>query len=210
MNVTDVCNMALSYLGKGRIASLDDQSEQARQCKLFYEYTKQRLLREYTWGFAKRILKLAELDTINPFYDHVYSYPNHCIAVKRIFNCEDSKELDGSIRKVANLGRISDEREVFEVYMVSDNIRGIATNVKNAWCEYTYNVVDMNVCSSDFIEALTHMLAYEMALALTGNIQLKNSEYQQAMAVLTRAKYTSATEAHKEVERACGYFEGRA
>lgn len=210
MNVTDVCNMALSYLGKGRIASLDEQTEQARQCKLFFEYTKQRLLREYTWGFSKRILKLAELDTINPFYECVYAYPNNCVAIKRIFNCDDVKEADGSIRKVANLGSIADEREVFEIFMVSDNIRGIATNVANAWCEYTYDVVDMNVCSSDFIEALTHMLAYEMALALTGNMQLKNSEYQQAMSVLDRAKYTSATEGHKKVERPAGYFEARA
>ena len=210
MNITDVCNMALAYLGKGRIASIDEQTEQARQCKLFYDYTKQRLLREYTWGFAKRIVQLAELDTVNPFYKHVYAYPNECICVKRIFECADVYDENDKLRKVAVVDYTEAKREKYEVYMVSDNVRGIGCDVDKAWCEYAYDVVDLNVCSSDFIEALTHMLAYEMALALTGNMQLKNSEYQQAMAVLDRAKYTSAAEQHKEIKRSQGYFDARA
>lgn len=210
MNVVDVCNMALSYLGKGRIASLEESTEQARQCKLFYEYTKQRLLREYTWGFAKRVIQMAELDIVNPFYKHVYSYPNDCVTVSRIFECEEYLDENRKLRKIAVVDKTEAKREKYEVYMVSDNIRGVACDVKNAWCEYVYDVVDLNVCSSDFIEALTHMLAYEMALALTANMQLKNSEYQQAMAVLNRAKYTSAAEQHKEVKRSEGYFDARA
>ena len=55
MNITDVCNMALSCIGKGRIASIEEQSEQGRQCKLFYAQTKKRLLRDYSWGFAKKV-----------------------------------------------------------------------------------------------------------------------------------------------------------
>ena len=210
MNITDVCNMSLAYLGKGRIASIDEQTEQARQCKLFYEYTKQRLLREYTWGFAKRIVKLADLDIVNPFYRCVYAYPNGCVCVKRIFECQDMLDDEERVRKVAIVDYTEAKREKYEVYMVSDNVRGIGCDVEKAWCEYVYDVVDLNICSSDFIEALTHMLAYEMALALTGNMQLKNSEYQQAMAVLDRAKYTSAAEAHKDIKRSQGYFDARA
>lgn len=209
MNVTDICNMALSYLGKGRIASLDEQSENARQCKLFYTYTKNRLLREYSWGFAKRITQLAELDTVNPFWSHVYAYPSKCLCVRRIFNCTDILDENKKIKKAANLRVMAEDRDKYEIYMVSDNVRGIACDTGDAWLEYTYDIDDLNVCSSDFIEALTHMLAYEIALALTANMQLKNSEYQQAMAVLNRAKYTSAAEEHKQVQRPQGYFEAR-
>ena len=209
MNVTDVCNMALASLGKGRIASLDEQSENGRQCKLFYDYTKQRLLREYTWSFAKRVDKLARLDSVNPFWQYVYSYPNKCVCVKRIFQCEETTDDEGNVRKVTLLKRMPEDREKYEVYMVSDNIRGIGCDIESAWLEYVYDIDDLNVCTSDFIEALTHMLAYNLALALTGNMQLKNSEYQQAMAVLNRAKYTNAEEQHKKVERPAGYFDAR-
>ena len=61
MTPTDICNMALAFIAKGRISSMDEQTEQGRQCKLFYEITKRDLLRNYTWGFAKKIDKLAEL-----------------------------------------------------------------------------------------------------------------------------------------------------
>ena len=73
LNNTDVCNMALAHLGKGRIANIDEQTEQARQCKLFYETTKKQLLREYTWGFAKRIMKLAELTDESPYWEYLYA-----------------------------------------------------------------------------------------------------------------------------------------
>ena len=66
MNNTDICNMALAYLAKGRISSIDENNELARQCKLFYDHSRKGLLREYSWGFAKRIIRLAELDASNP------------------------------------------------------------------------------------------------------------------------------------------------
>lgn len=49
LNITDVCNMALAHIAKGRISNIDEQSELARQCKLFYEPTRKELLRSYTW-----------------------------------------------------------------------------------------------------------------------------------------------------------------
>ena len=46
MNNTDICNMALAYLAKGRISSIDENNELARQCKLFYDHSRKGLLRE--------------------------------------------------------------------------------------------------------------------------------------------------------------------
>ena len=40
MTPTDICNMALAFIAKGRISSMDEQTEQARQCKLFYDIVK--------------------------------------------------------------------------------------------------------------------------------------------------------------------------
>lgn len=64
MTSTNICNMALSYLARQRINDINEQSETARQCNLFYEQAKRELLREYTWGFAKRVAPLALLTTV--------------------------------------------------------------------------------------------------------------------------------------------------
>lgn len=37
MTNTDICNLALSYLSKGKITSMDDNTEEAAQCKIHYE-----------------------------------------------------------------------------------------------------------------------------------------------------------------------------
>ena len=37
MTDTDICNMALSYIGKGTIVNRDEDIEDARACNLFYD-----------------------------------------------------------------------------------------------------------------------------------------------------------------------------
>ena len=69
MYSTDICNIALSSIGQGRIDSIDEDSEAARQCKLHYELTRKNLLSSYRWGFAERSEKLARVDTTVPKWE---------------------------------------------------------------------------------------------------------------------------------------------
>ena len=210
MNVTDICNMALAYLGKGRISSIDEQTETARQCKLFYAYTKQRLLRDYAWGFAKRSEKLAQLDADVPGWDFVYAYPSKCVAVRKIYNCTEEQDyVTKKIRKTENRCIMPDEKNKYEIFMVSDNVLGVGCNICEAWLDYTYDADDANVFSADFVEAFTHMLASNMAIQLTGNMNMKQSEFQLAQNSLRRAQYTSAAENEEKPERPTNYFNAR-
>lgn len=95
MSPTDICNMALAYIAKSRIASMDEQTEAARQCKLFYDTTRKQLLREYSWGFAKRVDKLAELTQADksPYWKYIYAYPERCVCVRKIFDAESGREV---------------------------------------------------------------------------------------------------------------------
>lgn len=194
INSTDICNMALSRLGKYRISSMDEQTEAGRQCKLFYEATRQRLLREYNWGFAKRKEKLTLLDKFDPDWPYVYAYPNQCICVRKVFTCFETEDAYGNDRVVRHRNGREDEKEKFDIIQVSDNVRGIGCDLQKAWLEYTYDVVDTKIFPPDFVEALTHLLAYNMALSLTGNSGLQLNEYQQAQSILSRAFYTNAAE----------------
>lgn len=200
MNITDVCNMALAHIAKGRIASIDEQTEMARQCKLFYDSTRKELLRAYTWGFAKRVSKLAELTVESPYWKKVYAYPEKCIAVRKIFDNETGAMIRAG----------EQEQEEWDLYMASDNVLAIGCDLPNAWLEYTYDVDDVELFSSDFLSALTHMLAFNICVQLTGNSGLQQAQYQLAQAALMKAKYTTAAEKKEKPDYPTRYFDGRA
>lgn len=198
LNNTDVCNMALAHLGKGRIANIEEQTEQARQCKLFYETTKKQLLREYSWGFAKRIMKLAELTEESPYWQYLYAYPKNCVCVRKIFASDD---LNKYIEET--------DKDKWDLFLATDNTLAIGCNISQAYMEYTYDVDDVSLFSADFLDALVHMLAYNICLPLTGNTALQQQHYQLAQMALSRAKYTTAAEKKEKLEYPSKYFDGR-
>ena len=179
---------------------MDAQTEQGRQCKLFYEITKRDLLRNYTWGFAKKIDKLAELTQSekNPYWVYIYSYPQKCVAVRKIFDKDTGKEV------------LAGQQEEWDLFMVKDNVLGVGCNVPRAYLEYTYDVDDANLFSPDFVDAFAHMLAFNICIQLTGNSGLQQTQYQLAQAALMRAKYTTASEKHSIPDYPTRYFDGRA
>ena len=199
MTPTDICNMALAVLAKGRIASMDENTEQARQCKLFYEVTKKDLLRNYTWGFAKKIDKLAELTQTekNPYWVYIYTYPQKCVAVRKIFDQKTGRNV------------LAGQQKEWDLFMASDNVLAIGCNIPRAYLEYTYDVDDTNLFSADFIDAFAHMLAFNICIQLTGNSGLQQTQYQLAQAALMRAKYTTVQEKHNIPDYPTRYFDGR-
>ena len=55
-----IANMALSNIGtKSEIASLDENSVEAKQCKLWYDLSRKQALEAFDWGFARKRLTLA-------------------------------------------------------------------------------------------------------------------------------------------------------
>ena len=72
MTDTDICNMALSNIGKGVIENMEEGVENARACKLFYDPTRREVLRSFPWGFAHRIERLAVVDVDVPGWDFAY------------------------------------------------------------------------------------------------------------------------------------------
>lgn len=75
MTDTDICNMALSNIGKGVIENMEEGVENARACKLFYDPTRREVLRSFPWGFAHRIERLAVVDVDVPGWDLPMAIP---------------------------------------------------------------------------------------------------------------------------------------
>ncbi len=195
MTSTDICNLALAYIAKGRITALTQETEEARQCAMHYDHCRRMLLRSYRWGFARRMEKLAVVSAKVPGWDYVYGYPSNCLSVRFVF-AEDEAE-----RKEVN----KDEYEV----AVVDGVKVLCSNVEEAWCEYTEDVTEAAKMTEEFIEALARYLAASMAMVVTGSDGLMNMNYQLMQTALQQAQVEAAREREQTPKFPTKYAEAR-
>ena len=146
MNEVDICNLALNFLGKGIIKSLSENTELARTCKLHYDRYRRILLKDYSWEFAERTMKLEPVedfgDTVK-WWKNVYRYPDDCLQVLKIYDGDDHRK--------------DDKREKFFVQTVDYRLgtKVICCNLENAYMDYVCNEEDCNYFSEEFVEALS-------------------------------------------------------
>ena len=195
MTSTDICNLALAYLAKGRITSLTQNTEEARQCAMHYDHCRRLLLRSYRWGFARRIKKLALSASSVPGWEYVYGYPSSCLSVRFVFT------EDGAERKEMT----KDEYEV----AVVDGVKVLCTDVEEAWCEYTEDVTEVAKMTEEFVEALARYLAASMAVVLTGNEGMMNMNYQLMQTALAQAQTEAARDREQTPKWPTKYAEAR-
>lgn len=195
MTSTDICNLALAYLAKGRITSLTQQTEEARQCAMHYDHCRKMLLRSYRWGFARRVEKLALSAETFPGWEFVYGYPSTCLSVRFVFREDDACMKEWN-------------KDEFDI-SVAGTVKVICTNVEDAWCEYTEDVVEVAKMSEEFIEAFARYLAASMAMVITGNAEMMNANYQLMQAALQQAQVESALEREQTPKWPTKYAEVR-
>lgn len=196
MENTDICNMALSYIGKNRINSLDEKSEAARQCKIHYEHVRRQLLSAQRWVFAERTVKLAILNSEVPGWDYVYAYPQQCLNIRQIY------DVNGAAGK-------DDEFHEYTVVTINDSTKAICTNIENAWADYTADTENANIFSPDFTEALARGLAAALSVPLMGSANTQQVQYQLMQAAVARARLQSEQENHHKPEFPDTYFKAR-
>ena len=198
MNITDICNMALNHIGREQIASLNEETEAARTCKIHYDMQRRVLLRAYTWGFAMKTAKLALIDKTLPGWKYVYAYPNDCVMARKIFNeqntwCVLQKNFDGNMDQV----------------ILNDNTKALVCNHADAFLQYTYDVKDAELFTEDFAQALSYYLAGAIAVPLTGSQALAQQMQQMGSQLLEEAKFTQMKERNNVPEYPSKYFRAR-
>lgn len=193
MTDTDICNMALSYIGKGVISNMEEEQENARACKLYYETTRRQILRECIWGFAHRIERLAKMDIDIPGWEYVYGYPAECLKINKL--TEEVPDYQ--------------TRQYWDIYNVGSSIKVVAAHLENAYIDYTWDVKDPNLWDDIFVQAFAHLLASRLAQRLVGNPQLVQQEYQFYQATIMAAKTQDAREEEPRVDFRSSYIEAR-
>lgn len=187
-SVVKICNTALSHFGGGEINALDEASEAARGCNLFYESSRNEVLRDFPWPFARKVQVLALTADSIPGWNYMYQLPAKCLQARRIFIAENSLATDN----------------FFDIY--EDKL---VCNLANAYLEYTVEVVDPGLFDVKFSQALSYKIASELVIMLLGNTTRKQEFYTQYQQVLGEAKTAAMRERNQERQYVSSYIDGR-
>jgi hypothetical protein len=193
----DICNMALSNLGaRSRIASLTEQSEEARHCLLWYAASRDATLQAADWNFARKRAALATVDGASvDDWAYVYAYPSGCLQARRIATA--LRAVDPPPFEVATL-----------TVSGTDYIC-ILTDEPEAVLVYTRPVENPNLFSPRFIVALSWALAANIALPITGKTDLARVAAQQAQGWIGAAETSDANEQGRDAPREASWVEAR-
>jgi hypothetical protein len=145
---TTICNLALGKIGSIRIMSLDDATQPARYCKLFYAQGRDEVLRSHAWNFATQRATLSQLAAAPAFgWGYQYQLPTDCLRVLQLNAFED--------------------RQIRPPYVVEQG--KLLTDQDTANILYTARVEDANLFDPLFIKALSIKIASDIVTPLTGS-----------------------------------------
>ena len=145
---TEISNLALSHLGISKpIANLEtEKTAEAAACRTFYEITRQRVLRDNYWPFAKRVETLGLVqETPNDEWAYSYRYPSKALMIRKIMS-----------------GIRNDTAYSKTKYEIASDSTGklIWTDLTPAVAIITYDVSDSSFFHPDFVMALSFLLAF--------------------------------------------------
>ena len=81
-----ICNLALGDVRAQAIADPDEDSVQARYCRLYYPHALATMLDDYAWNWTKKVapLVLLEVNDRSTEWQYAYGLPDNCSQALRI------------------------------------------------------------------------------------------------------------------------------
>lgn len=166
-SVISICNRALSLAGiTKRITSFDEETIEAKQCKMHFEALRDGMLQEHVWRFATKHAPLALTDETHPNWLYVYQYPSDCLRLTRVFSASGA-DMKGQEWLLSNYERTASRLHTFELYSM-DSSRVVLCNIECAYGEYVSKAIDPLQYPPLFAEALVWRIAMELAVPLSG------------------------------------------
>lgn len=181
-SVIQSANRALTKLGSGRVASLDDDTKAARSIKSCFDDIRDDELRAHRWQFAMKRMTLPALVDKPLFgFEYQYALPADFLRLDMINDQYAPVVMDNYI------GRETQE------FMIEGNL--ILTNIAAPLkLRYIARVEDPNQWDVNFREAFASRLAMEICEDLTQSetkFQRAASDYKRA---ITQAIRTNSIE----------------
>lgn len=198
MGETDVCNRALILAGISRgISSMDEKSAEAAVCKRVYLPAFRSLLAAHPWSWTVRICALEQMDVTVPGWKYLYTPPQDCAVLCRVFNEEAGNAPFRMLTVEARKG-------VFEA--------AVATDLYRAYAEFRSGAIPPFMPDL-FAEALAYRIAMEVCVALkAGDVNMREHLARFYNEAVQRAAWNDANEsvpADVEVDWADEYVRAR-
>jgi len=223
-SVIAIYNRALASIGtRSSVASLTEATPEAKQCNLIYEATRDELLSMAFWNFARKtdtgaLVKSAPGTPTNtsapnavwsssypaPPWLFEYSYPTDCIQV-RFLRPQPTSGYIGPIPIFSSAGSYAapslgaDTPAIPFIVAIDQDSSGndinvVLTNQYQALIVYTRRVVDPNVFSSQFTQALVAALGAKLAQPMTGDKALAARKFAEANGWVMQARSSDGNE----------------
>ena len=175
-------NMALSNIGSAAsIESLTEESAEAKQINLWYDFARQQCLAALDWNFARKRATLTTDADDPPSFDwnFRYQFPVDALA----------------IRKLVNPVSKTDDAVPFELETnEAGTTKTIVTDMEDAIAVYTFDLTNTAMFSPLFVNAFSFLLAHYIALTLTGKKAIKDDAMQKYFITLRVAEALNANE----------------
>lgn len=179
----NICNMALSHCNIRPIESVNERSFEADVLKTWYSHSVDKVLSDIPWKFARKIIRLNQVDEefSVPGWSYTYKIPSDFVKVMAI----------------------EDERH--DEYLIPENfeIMGdrICSNVSGAYMTYITNSVEPGRFSIEFKTCLSLALAHNICGLLTGSNNLANNIMSLYMEELKKARFNNVVQEIKKVTK---------
>lgn len=178
----DICNLALSHIGKEQILAMDQKGAAAEQCRLHFRPALDAALASFDWSFArmvKTLPALANLSFYHPF-GYAFTLPADCLRVRRVAAISANDPRD-ELRFIIARNPVGDGRVIYTV-------RAGPTFI------YTTSNVDLASIDDQFVECFSFHLAAKLAMPLTRDLKIRAEMMKWAINLTGQAQAASANE----------------
>ena len=167
-----ICNRALALVGEDPIASLTDDSEAARRCRLLYADTRDAVLRAHPWNAATARTALAPLAEPPAFgFRRQFQLPFDCLRVLGVAERRARFRIEG---------------------------RRLLTDAGEASIVYIRRLDDPSFFDALIADAIAARLAHDLAYALAGSTGLSGRLWELYVRKLAEARKADAQEGAAE------------
>lgn len=193
-----IARMALSHIGaRSRIESLTENSTEAKEANLWYDFTRRQTLEAFDWDFARKRLQLALHGDAAPegVWEFRYQYPSDALIVRRLENPIIPVRSTGFTgRSFDELTGIHGDAVPFEIEIAPDGTKSLLANLEEAKAVYTFDQTNVVLFSDLFIEAFSRALASKIAFTLTGKRQIQDDQLRIFFALVAQAQKSNANQ----------------
>jgi hypothetical protein len=173
--------MSLARIGAKRIADYDDTSEpnpETIYCRIFYEKTRDALLRSHLWRFAKARATLVNAGT--PAFEWDYKYPLPVDFLRLISVYDGSDTVDG---------------KPLDSYELEGNMLLIDSSSCNL--RYIKKVVNPDDWDALFLEVYVLSLARKLVMPLAQDLDLKADVDKEITILMPKVRAMDRSEGTK-------------